>query len=150
MSKPTLILTVGLPRSGKSTYLRTRWPRGILPIVCPDEIRRYLGCFPFAQHMEPFVWWVARLMVEVLFAAGCNEVALDATNVTKRRRDEWKSDKWTRSYYVFDTPVDECIDRARSGGKDYLVPVIQRMARDADWMGEFFQPDFPEPFIFVK
>jgi predicted kinase len=126
-TKPTLILMVGLPRSGKSTFLRAG---GYQCVVSPDEIRRYLGCFPFTAHMEPMVWWLTRLIINVLFAAGAWVVVLDATNVSKRRRDEWDSSAWVRQYIVIDTPKEVCIARAIQGGNEYLVPVIHRMAKE--------------------
>ena len=124
-TKPRLILTVGLSRSGKSTYLRNLG----IPTVCPDEVRRYLGCFPFKADMESEVWKIVRVMVNCLFASGAQRVALDATNTRMARRNEWRSpDMWLRDFYYFDTSREECQRRAVEGGNDYLVPVIDRMA----------------------
>ena len=123
--KKHLILTVGLPRSGKSTYVRDCG----YPIVCPDEVRRYLGCFPFVAEKEADVWKIVRCMVYSLFASGAKTVVLDATNTTMKRRNEWRdADTWIREFWVFHTPVNTCIKRALDGGQDYLIPVIERMA----------------------
>ena len=125
MNKPRLILTVGLPRSGKSTYLRNKG----IPTVCPDEVRKYLGCFPFVAEKEADVWRIVRCMVYSLFASGAREVALDATNMTIKRRKEWRDpDTWVREFVVFNTPREVCIDRALQNDQVYLVEVINRMA----------------------
>src|SRR5216683_5886868 len=95
--KPTLFLTVGLPRSGQST-----WARGTnTPIVCPDEIRLALHGQRFIASAEPLVWAIARIMVSALFGAGHPRVILDATNLTKARRDEWLDPGWNCRFQCF-------------------------------------------------
>lgn len=130
----TLIMTVGLPRSGKSTWAREQ----TLPVVCPDAIRLALHGQPFVAEAEPFVWAIAKTMVRALFLAGHETVILDATNTTQRRRDEWRSSEWDLAPVLFDTPVAVCIKRAQASGRADLVPVIERMA------AAFERPEAPE------
>lgn len=119
MSK--LIMTVGLPRSGKST-----WAAGTgLPIVCPDQIRLAIHGKPFAPEHEGLVWWTAKIMVKSLFASGAPTVILDSTAITRAVRDQWK--EYRRMFVVFSTPADECKFRATLTMQDYLIPVIERM-----------------------
>lgn len=119
-----LICTVGLPRSGKSTWSRSQQ----IPIVNPDSIRLALYDQPFIASAEPFVWAIAKTMVKALFVAGHSEVILDATNTTRKRRDEWYSTQWFTQFKVFGTSVDTCIERAHYTGREDLIPVIKRMA----------------------
>lgn len=119
-----LIMTVGLPRSGKSTWAR----RQGLPIVCPDAIRLAIHGQLFEPLAEGLVWAVAKIMVRALFLSGHERVILDATNTTDKRRREWKSDSWRRSYVVFATDIEACVHRAKSGGRPELARVIVRMA----------------------
>lgn len=128
----TLIRTVGLPRSGKSTWAKSTG----LPIVNPDAIRLAIHGQPYFDNAEPLVWAFAKMMVRALFLAGHETVILDATNTTKRRRDEWEVKGWTTQDKIFDTSPSECIRRAKDGGREDLVPVIERMA--AQW-------DLPKP-----
>lgn len=121
-----LLLTVGLPRSGKSTWSSTKLKE--FPVVNPDNIRLAIHGQPFIGEAEPLVWAFATYMVETLFLTGYNQVILDATSVKRSDRDKWKSPKWLRKYKTFETPKETCIQRALEGGKDYLVPVIERMA----------------------
>src|SRR6266496_94555 len=123
----TLILCVGLPRSGKTTWARAQG----FPIVNPDSIRLALHGQRFQLLAEPFVWALTKVMVRALFLAGHSTVILDATNGTRARRDEWHSDEWVTGFQVFTATVFECIQRARAQHDDYIVPVIERMA--AEW-----------------
>lgn len=134
VTKPTnvLLMTVGLPRSGKSTWV-SQQP---FPIVNPDSIRLALHGQPFIGLAEGFVWAIAKVMVRALFISGHTTVILDATNTTRKRRDDWKSSSWVRKYQVFDTDKDECIRRAKAGDKLYLVSVIEQMAEDYEAVGE--------------
>ena len=125
-----LILTVGLPRSGKSTWAKKQG----LPIVNPDAIRLGLHGERFISEAEPFVWAIAKVMVNALFLAGHEEVILDATNITKARRDDWKG-PWKRLYQVIDTMEDVCISRAEREGDKEIIPIIRAMAKKYEPVG---------------
>lgn len=124
-----LIQTVAIPRAGKSSWAKSTG----LPICSPDAIRNIIHGTPFRQEAESLVWATARLMVESLFEAGHNVVILDATNTLARRRNEWRSPKWNLRFKCFDTPKEVCIERALANGQNYLVPVIERMAKQLEW-----------------
>ncbi len=126
--KNILIMTVGLPRSGKSTWAATQ----NAPVVNPDSIRLAIHGQPFISSAEPYVWATAKTMVRSLFIAGHETVILDATNTTKARRDQWKSSQWERMFCVFDTDKDTCILRAHETGStlehiEGLIGAIERM-----------------------
>ncbi len=123
--KRILIGTCGLPRSGKTTWAKSQaWP-----IVCPDAIRLALHGQRFVGLAEPWVWALAKTMVRALFLAGHQTVILDATNGTKKRRDEWMSLEWATFWKVIDAPADVC--KARAVDDAEILPVIDRMA--ATW-----------------
>lgn len=123
-----LIVTVGLPRSGKTTWARTTgWP-----IVNPDSIRLALHGQRFYGPAEPFVWAMAYAMVEALRLAGHARIVVDATNVSAKRRAEWEARyPGAVEFKVIETPPEECIRRARAENDEEIVPVIERMA--AEW-----------------
>jgi predicted kinase len=125
-----LIVTVGLPRSGKTTWARTSgWP-----IVNPDSIRLAIHGQRFYGPAEPLVWATAYLMVEALRLAGHRRIVVDATNVSAKRRTEWESRyPGAVEWKVIETSPEECIARARAEGDEAIVPVIERMAKEWDW-----------------
>jgi predicted kinase len=127
-----LVVLAGLPRSGKSTWASQQ----SLPIVNPDSIRLTIHGQTYFPPAEPLVWAFAHMMVNALFKAGHTRVILDATNVTQKRRDEWLSKDYIASLKVFETPPEVCIERARAGNREDLIPVIERM---------FKQWDLPKP-----
>jgi len=127
----TLYLTVGLPRSGKSTWAKQQ----NVPIVNPDSIRLALHGQPFYPPAEQFVWAMANLMVRALFLAGHDSVILDATNTTLARRQKWSSTEWKTRCVCFDTDAGECIHRAC--GDSVLVDVIHKMKQEYEAPDEF-------------
>jgi predicted kinase len=120
----TLICCVGLPRSGKSTWARAQG----YPMVNPDAVRLAIHGHAFIANAEPFVWATSHAMVRALFLAGHDIVILDATNTTRKRRDEWRSEEWDTRFKLFDEAAEVCTVRAERGGRPDLVPVIARMA----------------------
>lgn len=128
MTKPTLVLTVGLPYSGKSTWARSQGH----PIVSPDAVRLALHGERYLPAAERMVWTMARYLVDALFRAGHDVVILDATNNTRKRREEWESSRWKLSHVPISTPENVCIERATAAGDDAIIPVIQRMADERE------------------
>jgi len=118
-----LVLTVGPPRAGKTTWSQAQG----VPIVNPDSVRLAVHGRAFFPPAEPMVWAVVRIMVRSLFAAGHPTVILDATNVTRKRREEWLSTEWETHYRVFKPPVETLRERAETTGREDLLPVIDRM-----------------------
>ena len=107
----TLVCTVGLPRSGKSTWAQ----RTKLPIVNPDGIRYALTGRRWYGPVEHEIWATARTMVRALFWGGNKVVILDSTNFHRRGRDSFIPSPdciWERQFVLFDTPADICKKRA--------------------------------------
>ncbi len=134
--KSVLILTVGLPRSGKTTWVKKTSGELRAPIVNPDSIRLALHGTAFISLAEPFVWAIAKTMVRALFLAGHEHVIVDATNTTRKRRDEWISNTWDMRFHEIEVAKEICLSRALTDGLGVLVPVIQRMADSFEPLGE--------------
>lgn len=123
-----LMLLIGLPRSGKSTWAKSQNH----PVVNPDSIRLAIHGHAYIPKAEPLVWATAKIMVAALFLAGHNKVVMDATNLTEESRSKWLSDDWECVYNAFHTPKEICIERAIASGTEYLIPVIEEMAVTMD------------------
>lgn len=126
---PILIMTMGLPYSGKSTWAREQAHLGA-PIVCPDSIRLAMHGFRFIKDAEDWVWAMAKTMVRTLFHSGHDMVILDACSVSRRSRELWRDDRWTTHIALFDVPAEECKRRARELGDEIIIPIIEGMALD--------------------
>lgn len=127
-----LFMTVGFPRSGKSSWALSQG----VPIVNPDAVRLAIHGQAYIQFAEKFVWSTAYYMVRALFLAGHHEVILDACNNTEKRRDEWisRDGLWLRNFVVFDATAEECRTRLQNQDMDRnldkaaLLAAIDRMA----------------------
>jgi predicted kinase len=125
-----IILTVGLPRSGKSTWARQQG----LPIINPDAFRLALHGEPFLAKAEPMVWTLVFTCAEALLLAGNSTIIVDATNVSEKRRAQWatKFPDCEIELKVFDTSPEVCVERAILTGQEHLVPIIRQMAEEWD------------------
>lgn len=121
----TLVMMVGLPRSGKSTICREVFNNN--PIVSPDAIRIALHGQAFIPTAEQIVWTIAKYMVAALFEAGHDVVVLDDTNTTKQRRDQWKDRRWKRVFHTVNASKELCIQRALDNNDIALADVIEKM-----------------------
>ena len=124
-----LILTVGLPRSGKTTWAKKQGH----PIVNRDAIRLALHGQAFIGASEDMVTAIESYMVKSLFLAGHDTVIVDATNLKEKYRKRWEYlGSWTVTTHILTTSKEVCIQRAKDGDRDDLIPVIERMAADAE------------------
>ena len=128
MMNKTLICTVGLPLSGKTTWARDQG----FPIVNPDSVRLAIHGLRFEPLTEPLVWAITKIMVRALFTAGHDKVIVDACNTSRKRRDNWQSNDWDTQFVVIDTPRRGCIHRAQEKNDEEIIPSINRMAENWD------------------
>ncbi len=122
-----IICTVGLPRSGKTTWAKKQGH----PIVNPDSIRLALHGNRFIGLAEPFVWAIAYLMARALLLSGHDIVVVDATNITEKRRQAWSDslqDIAEVNFFAINTSKEDCIRRAQAMNDEDIIPVIERMA----------------------
>lgn len=126
--KSLLVVTVGLPRSGKSTWAVKMSAEQGYPIVNPDSIRKAIHGQSFYGPAEPMVWGIAQTMVRSLYLAGHHGVIVDATNTTENRRQMWRMMGVNLIWVVLTTPVESCVARAKAENNNELVDVISRMS----------------------
>lgn len=129
--RKTLIMTVGLSRSGKSTWARKQ-PH---PKVEADAIRLALHGQIYVKEAEDHVWAIAKTMVKALFLAGHHTVILSNTHLTPESRNNWRSDDWDVKFKLFGCTPSICKERAQASGREDLMPIIDFMANKMDLSG---------------
>lgn len=130
MSK--LVIMVGLPGSGKSTYATKYTTQDRTTLVSTDEIRGELYGNPETQGNAQDVFNEAYRRIEIALRAG-DTVVFDATNLKARNRryiiNKFRplADSIIAEY--LNTPIEECIHRDELRSRTVGYEVIQRMAR---------------------
>lgn len=84
--RTTLTLMCGIPRCGKSSWIKKNKKDAI--IVSPDEIRKEIFGHQFHQPANKFVFAISEAMVSLLLKQGKN-VIVDATHMTRSLRSSW-------------------------------------------------------------
>lgn len=129
MPRPKLILLVGLPGSGKSTWAA----RKKLPVLSSDELRRILADDPTDQSIHRRVFSVLRLLVKHRLELKRPVTCVDATNLTPKERRPYialaRRHGVTIEAVFFDTPVAECQRRNRLRKRVVPREAIETMAR---------------------
>jgi predicted kinase len=124
-----IVIAVGLPGSGKSTYFKHRgWNA-----ISSDEIRRLIADDPEDQTFHARVFATIRYLIRQRLATGRPVTYVDATHLTRWERRPYI--QLARRYgckievLFFDVPVETCIERNKS--RERVVPsqVIREMSR---------------------
>jgi len=136
---------VGLPRCGKSSWIKTNLKDRI--VVCPDTIRKEIFGHQFHAPANKFVFAIAEAMTSLLLKQG-KSVIVDATHISHASRMSWwpvikdldvKSNiVWVFAHEDKFKNVEICKMRSRKSPEGEIVPdeVIDRMA---------FQFEEPDP-----
>jgi predicted kinase len=127
-TKKKLIILIGLPYSGKSTWAKEQ----TYPIVNRDSIRLALHGQRYIREAESFVSAIEEVMVKSLFLAGHDTVIVDACHTTEKRRLRWKSEEWNIEPIIFNIGEKICLERAEAKKDWEMIPVIKRMASATD------------------
>ncbi len=129
MTRPKVILLVGLPGSGKSTYATAQgWP-----ILASDELRRVLLDDARDQTANRTVFVLLRRLLHMRLELRRPVTCIDATNLTPYERRPYikiaqMHDAEVEAVYL-DVPIEVCLQRNR--GRDRVVPpdVVEKMSK---------------------
>ena len=128
MAEQRVIVLVGLPASGKSTWAA----RLGVTAISSDELRRWLRDDPTDQSIHGRVFRWMRDLLRERIELGMPLSVVDATNLTRKHRRAFvriAQHTGCRCEAVFfDLPLDECL--RRNQGRDRRVPdeAIRSMA----------------------
>lgn len=122
------MILVGLPGSGKSTYVE----RLKVPALSSDEIRRLLADDPADQTIHARVFSTLRYLARQRLAIGRPATYIDATHLTPHERKPWI--EMAELYgcdieaIFFDVPVEVCRERNRRRNRVVPEEAMDRMA----------------------
>jgi predicted kinase len=127
VSERKVILAIGLPGSGKSTYFARR---GIVPLSS-DLIRQLLYDDAADQRRPDWVFTALRELLRRRLASGARTSYIDATNLTRRNRREFlaiaREAGCVAEALFFDVPLDVCLERNRNRAHGDGVPAKREM-----------------------
>jgi predicted kinase len=139
-SKGTVVLAIGLPGSGKSSWFKRH---NIRPLSS-DLLRQLLFDDAEEQRFQDLVFANLRSMLKARLIARRPMNYVDATNLTPHDRRNWIKLAKDFGYDVqgvfFDVPVEVCLERNRKRSRTVGEDVMRRMA------GKLRPPTFDEGF----
>jgi predicted kinase len=142
------VLLVGLPGSGKSTWVQSKVTTGVSGALSSDVLRELLVDDSNNQTIHARVFRVMRDLLKHRLQLRRPITYIDATNLTPRERRPYikLADLFDGEIEAvfFDVPAEECIRRNRGRGRIVPEEVIRAMAE------RLIAPDIAEGFLRVS
>jgi len=125
--KGTVILAIGLPGSGKSSWFKRH---NITPLSS-DMLRDLLFDDPTEQRFQDLIFSNLRSMLKARLIARRPLNYVDATNLTPHERESWVKLGHDYGYDVqavfFDVPLEVCLERNQRRERMVAEDVMRRM-----------------------
>jgi len=130
--KKYMKIMVGIPGSGKSTFVNSQFPD--YTVICADDIRKAMG-HVFFMPMETMVHALTILYARVAMERGKN-VVIDETNVRARYVRTWvelaKDYGYEATVVRMLTSPDVCKERRDNGFPHSVIDKMHRELKE-DW-----------------
>jgi predicted kinase len=127
-SKGTVVLAIGLPGSGKSSWFKRH---NITPLSS-DMLRSLLFDDPTEQRFQDLIFSNLRSMLKARLIARRPLNYVDATNLTPHERQSWIKLGHDYGYEVqavfFDVPLEVCLERNYKRERVVADDVMRRMS----------------------
>jgi predicted kinase len=128
VSKGFVVLAIGLPGSGKTTWFGRR---GVTPLSS-DMLRGILFDDVEEQRFQGLVFSTLRSLLRARLIAKMPWNYVDATNLSAHERRQWikmaKSFGYEVQAVFFDVPLEVCLERNRSRDRMVSEEVMRKMA----------------------
>lgn len=138
--KGYVVLTIGLPGSGKTTWYKRR---GVTPLSS-DLLRTILFEDITEQRYQGLVFSTLRSLLRARLIAKMPWNYVDATNLSPHERRQWirmaKSFGYEVQAVFFDVPLTVCMERNRKRDRSVSDEVMEKMAE------RLRPPNFKEGF----
>lgn len=135
-----VVLTIGLPGSGKTTWYKRR---GVIPLSS-DTLRQLLFDNEAEQRYQGLIFSTLRSLLRARLIAKRPMNYVDATNLSPHERRQWIKMARGFGYEVhavfFDVPLELCLERNRKRQRQVSEDVMRQMA------GRLKPPTFKEGF----
>lgn len=126
--KGTVVLAIGLPGSGKSSWFK----RNNITPLSSDMVRLLLFDDSQEQRFQDLVFSNLRSMLKARLIARRPLNYVDATNLTPQERSSWVKLAKDYGYEVqavfFDVPLEVCLERNRRRDRVVDEDIMRRMA----------------------
>ena len=135
--KKALVILVGPPASGKSTWGKKFAAENNLTYVSTDALRAELGTGEGDQTVSAQAFATARARVSAALGAG-KSAMIDATSVSKKARKDWINLGRGHAAYIiavtFEVPRDELLRRDAQRDRHVGPEIIDR------FLGKYERP----------
>jgi predicted kinase len=135
-----VVLTIGLPGSGKTTWYKRR---GVTPLSS-DMLRNILFDDIAEQRYQGLVFSTLRSLLRARLIAKMPWNYVDATNLSPHERRQWikmaKSFGYEVQAVFFDVPLEVCLERNSKRDRQVTDEVMHKMAE------RLRPPNFKEGF----